>query len=195
MLNQISCYVANIMIENNIIHEKDFDWYVFGTEVFLITVIKFLGLFILASILGLVKEVVVFILAFSSLRIQAGGVHSKSFWKCLVVTNILVFTSILFVRKLLMKLAIILLPILLILSMILVFKYSPVDTPNKPLDQHGIKKYKKRSATTVIIGSIIIITLATFFRTSFILRYGTIAAMGFFSESVTLTPWVTRRKI
>ncbi|SNT22832.1 accessory gene regulator B [Anaerovirgula multivorans] len=195
MLNQISCYVVNVMKENNIIHDKDFDWYVFGTEVFFITVIKYLVLFILAFILGLFKEAIVFILAFSSLRIQAGGVHSESFWKCLMITNILTFASIFLVKSIPMKYIIILLPILLIFSTILVFKYAPVDTPNKPLDQHEIKKYKKRSTATVMIGSILIIVLVTFFKTSFILNYAAIAAIGFFSEAVTLTPWVTRRKI
>jgi len=181
------------MKENSIVNEKDVDWYVFGAELLFITIIKFVGLFILASTLGILKEALVFIIAFSSLRIQAGGVHSDTFWKCFIITNILTIVSILLTKYFFIKLVIMLLPIFLIFSIILVFKYAPVDTPNRILDESETKKYKKRSRGTVIFGSIIIIISAMFFETS--LLYCMIATIGFFSEAITLTPWVERVKI
>lgn len=79
MVNQIACYVAKKMKNNNVIDKKDMDLYIFGVEMFLITLIKGLGIFIIASLLGLLKEAIAFISAFSMLRIQAGGVHLKFF--------------------------------------------------------------------------------------------------------------------
>jgi len=181
------------MKENNIVNEKRYILVCFGTELFLITVIKFVGLFILASILGMLKEALIFIIAFSSLRIQAGGIHSNSFWKCFIITNTLTIVSILLTKYFFIKQGILLLLILLIFSIILVFKYAPVDTPNRIIDESETKKYKKRSRGTVIFGSIMIIISAMFFETS--LLYCMIGTIGFFSETMTLTPWVERVKI
>ena len=193
MINQFSCYVVNVLKENNIVKDQDSDWYVYGTELLFITIIKFVGLFILAYMLGLIKEALVFIIAFSTLRNQAGGVHSDSFLRCLIVTNIVTFTSIFLVKYLLVDFATILVPILLILSLIIVFKYAPIDTPNRTLNDTEIQKFKRRSRGVVVIGSAIIIINLILFSSSIV--YSAIAATGFFCEAVTLTPPVARRKI
>ncbi|MGF7057595.1 accessory gene regulator ArgB-like protein [Brassicibacter mesophilus] len=193
MINQMASYVVNIMKRNNTIDEKEMDLYVFGMEVLLITSIKGIGLFIIAFALGLLKEAIAFILAFSMLRMQAGGVHLESFWKCFIVTNIITFFSIYLVIFLPINHTIIYQIIILAVSIILTILYSPVDTPNKPLNEEETKLYKKRSLFVILIGSVIIIILSLF-STSFIV-YGNIASFGFLCEGITLTPLVAKKKI
>ena len=192
MINQFSCYLVNTLKENNLVQDKDYDWYVYGTELLVITIIKFVGLFILSYTLGLVKESLIFIFAFSILRNQAGGVHSDSFFRCFVITNIITIASISLVKYILIDFLYILLPILLLLSITIVFKYAPVDTPSRRLDQDDMIKYRKRSRVVVVAGVLIILTY-TLIKGS--LLYATIGAIGFFSEAVTLTPLVARKKI
>lgn len=79
MINQMACYIVKKMKRNNVIDEDNMELYIFGIEILLITIIKYLGLFIIALLLGVVKEAITFIIAFSMLRIQAGGVHLKFF--------------------------------------------------------------------------------------------------------------------
>jgi len=193
MINQFSCYLVNTLKENNLVQDKDYDWYVYGTELLVITIIKYLGLFILSYILGLVREAFIFIVAFSTLRNQAGGVHSDSFLRCLVITNIITIISISIVKHVIIDHLYISLPILLLLSIIIVFKYAPIDTPNRRLDEKDRKKYRKRSRLIIIVGGLIILTYSFVIKDS--LLYATIAAIGFFSEAVTLIPLVSRKII
>ncbi len=193
MINQFSSYLVNIMKENNVVEEKDLDWYIYGTELFIITIIKYLGLFIIAVLLGWIKEAFIYILAFSILRNQAGGVHSDSFLRCFVVTNLITIASIYLVKYVFINILYIILPLMIILSIIIVYKYAPIDTPNRTLDEVEILKYKKRSRVVVLMGSIIILILTLTINS--IILYTTIAAIGFFGEAVTLTPPVARRKI
>ncbi len=193
MINQFSSYLVNVMMENHVVEDKDLDWYIYGTELLIITIIKYLGLFVIAAFLGLVKEALVYTLAFSILRNQAGGVHSESFLRCFVITNLITIASIYLVKYIFIDILYIILPLIIILSVVFVFRYAPVDTPNRTLDDTEILKYKKRSRRVIIIGSIIIIVPTLTISSSIL--YTTIAAIGFFSEAVTLTPPVARRKI
>lgn len=186
MVNQIACYLVKKMKNNKVIDENDMDLYVFGVEIFLITLIKALGIFIIASLLGLLKEAIAFISAFSTLRMQAGGVHLKSFWQCFIVTNIIIFSCIFLTKILPINHTLIYQIIILVISIILVLVFAPVDTENKPLNELEKKSYRKRSICIIIIGSIIIISFGLL-HDSFVI-YGNIVSLGFFSEGITLLP-------
>lgn len=43
MINQIACYMANKMRDSKVIDEDNIELYVFGIEIFLITLIKGIG--------------------------------------------------------------------------------------------------------------------------------------------------------
>lgn len=191
MINQIACYLVQKMKDNNAIDQENTELCVFGIEIMLITLIKGLGLFIIASVLGLLKETIAFVSAFSMLRIQAGGVHLKSFWQCFIVTNIITFSCILLVITLPINHTIIYQNIILTVSIILVLAFAPVDTENKRLNELEKKLYKRRSICIIIIGSIITISLGLVYD-SFII-YGNIVSLGFLCEGITLIPLLTKK--
>lgn len=192
MINQIACYMSNKMKDSKVIDEDKIELYVFGIEIFLITLIKGIGLFIIASLLGLLKEAIAFILAFSMLRVQAGGVHLKSFCQCFIVTNIITFSCIFLTRILPINHTFLYQVFILAISIILVLVFAPVDTENKPLNVIEKRLYKKRSLYVIFIGSVIIISLGLVYD-SFII-YGNIASLGFLCEGITLIPLVARKK-
>ncbi|NLY42755.1 MAG: accessory gene regulator B family protein [Clostridiaceae bacterium] len=87
--------------------------------VFLFSVFKVLDYFLVAAIF------------FCTLRIIAGGYHSKTYWRCFF-TTLLIFTIIIIMGKsytfpVNVKVYIIL------LSIILAVVFAPVDHPNKPI--------------------------------------------------------------
>ncbi|WIV11590.1 accessory gene regulator B family protein [Proteiniborus sp. MB09-C3] len=192
MINQMACYIFKKMKDNNAIDEENMDMYVFGIEILLITIIKYLGLFIISLLLGVVKEAIAFTLAFSMLRIQAGGVHLESFWQCFVITNIITFSFIFLSKALPISHTPLYSVIMLIISAILVLAFAPVDTENKRLNELEKKLYKKRSIYVIIIGSLITISLGLIYK-SFI-TYGNIVSLGFLCEGITLTPLIARKK-
>lgn len=192
MINQIACYIVNKMKNYDVANEENIDLYIYGLEILIITIIKYLGIFIISFLLGVVKEALVFVLAFSMLRNQAGGVHLKSFWICFIITNIITFSCIFLFKALPINHTAIYQIIMLIISIALVLIFAPVDTENKPLNEYEKKLYKRRSINVILIASIITIGLSLVFD-SFI-TYGNIVSLAFLCEGITLTPLINRKR-
>lgn len=68
----------------------------------------------------------------------------------------------------------------------LIYKYAPVESKNKPLTREEDRIYRRRSLMTVIVGSIIIFLLICLSKSFTYL--GSIGLTGFLIESVTLIP-------
>lgn len=191
MINQLACYIVNKMKKYDVVNEENTDFHIYGLEILLITIIKYLGVFIIAFLLGVVKEAVAFVLAFSMLRNQAGGMHLKSFWICYIITNIITISCIFISKTLPINHTMLYQIILLTISIALVLIFAPVDTENKPLNEFEKKLYKRRSIYVILILSIITIGLSLVFN-SFII-YGNIVSLAFLCEGITLTPLVNRK--
>lgn len=192
MINQIACYIVNKMKNYSVVNEENTDLYIYGLEILIITIIKYLGLFIIAFLLGVVKEAVAFVIAFTLLRNQAGGVHLKSFWKCFLFTNIMTFSCIFLSKSLPINHTLIYSVVMLIISIFLVLAFAPVDTENKPLNELEKKLYRRRSIYVILILSIITIGLCLVYDS--LIMYGNIVSLAFLCEGITLTPLLKRKR-
>ncbi|WP_041720175.1 accessory gene regulator ArgB-like protein [Alkaliphilus metalliredigens] len=191
MINKLATYTVNKMNETITIDKEKIDFYIYGTELFIITLIKGIGLILIASILGLLTEALIFILAFSILRIQAGGIHANSFWKCFLLTDMITFTAIYLVYLIPSNSMLTFQAFFSFFSILLVLYYAPVESPNKPLTSHEKRIYKDRSCFIVLIG--IVITLTISWISPYHSMYGLIFSLGFFCEGITLVPAFQRR--
>lgn len=172
------------LCDKNIIEKEDIDVYHYGLELLLATVIKVVGIMTIAYFTGLVMEVIIFTLFFSSLRVQAGGYHAKTIIGCFVCMVIFTFTSIVLVRIIPLGNLQQFMLLSLICVNVLVFKYSPMESKNKPLTDEEEIIYRRRSLGTVLVGSIVILMLVYLGNNhSYI---GSLAATGFLIESLTL---------
>ncbi|MBN4069501.1 MAG: accessory regulator AgrB [Alkaliphilus sp.] len=183
-------YLSNMLINKfkiqSIIQEEDEEVYFYGLQLLIATIIKIVGLIVIASILGFVVETIVFMVFYSSLRVQAGGFHASTFFKCLIITMIIISISLVIAYLIPHNYASNMQLIILVIAILLVYLYAPVDTENKPLSKKEVLIYRRRSMITVLIGSTIILTTIYLYNELMIL--GNVAALAFFSESVTLTP-------
>ncbi|CAK7085551.1 accessory gene regulator B family protein [Tissierella sp.] len=168
----------------DIIKEEDIEVYRYGLQLLVATILKGLGIAIIGILTGLLKESIIFILFFSSLRIQAGGYHAKTVINCFIGTSMLLFLSILLLKLL----PVIYQPYYVLISMVFsiffVYLYAPLESENKPLDEEEKILYRRRSLQTVIIGNIIIL-ISMAFSDKFV-YYAAIASTGFLLESLTL---------
>ena len=155
-------------------------------------------IFILSLILGLVcdcfYESMVVFFCVGILRKYTAGVHSESLYSCLIISVIAIFSMAMISRY-----AFILIPTIIIsriISMIVcfilfsllffvVYKYAPVDTPNKPLKKpEKIKRLKKGSRLITIL----------YFTVAFIFIYFSFIQIRFFTTAVSIvmaTGWQT----
>ncbi|ABR46846.1 Accessory gene regulator B [Alkaliphilus metalliredigens QYMF] len=193
MINKLACYTANKMVQTNAITRQDIDSYIFGTEMLIITLAKGIGLFVIACFFGLLIEATIFILAFSSLRMQAGGFHARSFLKCFFITDIITFTSIYIAYIIPTDFILISQIAFLIWTIQLILQFAPIETPNKPLTSHEKRLYKTRSYIVVIIGTILALALS--WTSPHHSIYGLIFSLGFFCEGITLVPLFSKKAL
>lgn len=190
MVDNICNFIICKLNEEEIISEEKNEIYLYGLQLFIATLIKAVGLFVLAIIMGAVKESIIFMIFFTSLRIQAGGIHAHSLLKCFITTAIMLFTSIYIVKLIPYAHKLNIQIIMISTSILLVYKYAPVENENKPLSKEEYILYRKRSMITVVIGAIAILlnnSIPWVFQ-----NYSTIAAMALLLESITLLPIINK---
>lgn len=181
-------YICEVTLEklcaNNLIEEEEVEVYHYGLELFLVTILKTMGFLVIAIILGLVKETIIFTIFFSSLRIQAGGYHAETPLKCFIGTLVLMFPGILLVKMIPIEMQSHYILISIVISISIIYLYAPVESENKPLTKDEESIYRARSLFTVIGGGIIVL-LSIYLDESFT-YLGTIAFTAFPIESLTL---------
>ena len=124
----------------------------YGLEAIYILITKSIIIFTLSFILGIFKEVVIFTLLYSLIRMFSFGLHATKSWICLV-SSLITFVTIPFICKYI-DINIYLKTILNIISIILIYKNAPADTYKKPIvNKKRRERYKFLSTFIAIIMS------------------------------------------
>lgn len=193
MIYEFSNKISSKLIGKKIIKEDDKEVYTYGFEIIISSLLILIGMVILGIIFRCLLKVIVFILFFCSLRVQAGGYHAKSHWKCFIYFLLSCFLAILISHLLLdFDKNLIIIILVLIESCIIIITYAPVDTVNKPLGSSEKVVYKKKSMITVIVQSIIIIAMSIFLNS--LESYYMVAAIAVFMESLTVLPIINKKE-
>lgn len=184
MIVNMSKHITQKLIDYDIINFDDFEVYLYGLQLLLTTVFEIVGIFILGFYLGWVKEVAIFLIVFGLLRTQAGGYHANSVLSCFVFTSLFTFICIVIVKNVYISNSLVFISLILLISILLVFKYAPKDTPNKPLSKKEYEKYKKNSRLLVLLLSVAILSISLIYKS--LSAYCSIAALAVLAESLTL---------
>lgn len=124
----------------------------YGLVSIYLTLYKLIIILIISLLLGVFKEVLIFMLLFNIIRTTAFGLHATKSWICLVSSTIM-FIGIPILCKYL-NINIYLKVIICILNIILIFKNAPADTYKRPIVNKKRRLiYKTISTLTVIIFS------------------------------------------
>lgn len=139
-------HLASATNEN---HQKRTVYY-YGFFILLSAIIKMIALLSVAWMFGALLPAIIVILVFGTLRTFAGGYHMDTYGKCVVVSLIMFLSVAIFVRYTWVfwssKNVFLLIGITLICGLLLIIKYAPKDTPNKPIvEPEKMRKYKRFS--------------------------------------------------
>lgn len=124
----------------------------YGLEGIYLTISKLIIIAIIAILLGILKEMLIYMLIYNILRIPSFGLHATKSWMCLLATTIL-FIGIPFLC-LYLTIPLIIKILIGIVCTIFMYKNSPADTKKRP-----IVNYKRRK-TYKIISTILTIIFA-----------------------------------
>ncbi|WP_430883796.1 accessory gene regulator ArgB-like protein [Fusibacter sp. JL216-2] len=183
MINQMSREITRSLIKNDIISFDDMSVYQYGLEVLFLTTIKLIGIFILASLFGYVIESVLFIIAFGSLRMYAGGYHAKTVFKCFILTIGFIIADILTCSLISINKSPILIFAITLISFTIVYILSPVAVKSRPITVDEQRKFRESSIKLMLVYLVIITVLVI--KQSYLWYVG-IFSLGLFFEATTL---------
>ncbi len=183
MVHQMSRQITRALVDNDIIEFDEVSVYQYGLEVMLITILELLGLLVIAFVTGYIYEALVFILAFSSVRLYAGGYHASSVFKCFSLIVLLVFIDINICRLLVIESAPWLSVVISAIAFGIIYKNAPVAVVNRPITENERVKFRKISINLSLSYFIGVIAIAI---TNQYTWYLGIFSVGFLLEAITL---------
>ena len=121
----------------------------YGLEGIYLTITKLVIISIIAAIVGIFKEMVIYICLYNIVRIPSFGLHATKSWICLLSSTIL-FIGIPFLC-LYLNVSLILKCIIGVLCIIFMYKNSPADTKKRPIINKKRRKIYKLVSTFLTI--------------------------------------------
>ena len=149
--------LADMIVENSNKNQVDREIIVYGLKTGIEQITSVVTTIFLGSILGLVLESLVFFISFSTIRIYAGGYHTKQPTHCYVMSCGIIMLALLIIKLAPMKYALIVCVFLIIISVIIMIKLAPIQAINKPLDKE--EQYHYRRKTLLYLGIEVILAL------------------------------------
>lgn len=150
VINRLMTFIEKRKKINDIEREQ----IIYGLESIYILVTKLIFIFIVALLLGIFKEMIIFLLLFNVIRTFAFGLHATKSWICLFVST-LVFIILPFAATK------VIIPVIIkiisgIILTLLILKNSPADTYKRPIVNKKRRIILKTLSTSIAVIYVII---------------------------------------
>lgn len=154
IINKCMNYIKN----NTDYNETKLKEIKYGLEGIYLTFSKMIIIFGLSIILGIFKEVIIYMLIYNIIRMPSFGLHATKSWICLLSSTIL-FIGIPYLCTIL-TIPMVVKSIICIVGICLMFKNSPADTKKRPIvNKKRRESYKIISTLLTIVFSFISILI------------------------------------
>lgn len=157
MLSRLSNKMFDSACQSGLICQTDKEIYQYGFEVTLLKCVHVVTMLLIGAIFRMLPEAGLFIIAYSSLRIYAGGFHAKTKIRCFIISCFMMIVVLLITKYYPHQLNSSFFSCVTLISIIIILWLSPVENVNKELDIPEKKHYKKR---VYMIGSLHLLVLA-----------------------------------
>ena len=121
----------------------------YGTQVILISVYKLIILFVTSYFLKVFTYTLIAFIVFGILRSFANGVHADSSIKCIFLNYIVFLGNVYLSLHFTLNRTLII--TLLLISLILIIKYAPADTAERPLVSKKLRKSLKLKSIAIVL--------------------------------------------
>ena len=144
----------NIIIKNKNYDEIKLAEIKYGLETLYLTFSKLIIISIIAIILGIFKELIIFLLIYNIMRAPSFGIHASKSWICLLSSTLVFIGLPLLIKRIMIKPIIKI--IIGIISIIGIMLFSPADTHKKPIINKKRRKIYKILSTIIAITYVIL---------------------------------------
>ncbi len=156
MVDKTIEHVADIIMEKETNPNIDKDIIVFGIKTGIEIIANVLTTIILGLIFGLVLESIVFLVAFSFIRMYSGGYHCEKSINCYIMSSLTIFVVLVLIEFTPIKFISIVSFVILIISIPILYKFTPLETKSKPIEAEERVHYRRKAITNLIIEVVLI---------------------------------------
>lgn len=139
-------YLANkitlILINHEIIEKEDAEVYRYGFEMLIYFTVNLLITLLIGIYFNRFIHTLLFLSCYCTLRQFTGGYHADSYTECTLTFTLIYLVTIFLTNNLEVDNMKIPLLILLIISLIIIYRFAPLEHRNKPLSGEEKKQYK-----------------------------------------------------
>lgn len=159
MINSLSTYCANLIINQNYTLKQKRDIYIYGIQIIISSIFTLSTIIVTSILLYNWYDAVIFVLFFVPIRLFAGGYHANTYWGCYLCSNFCFNFSVLIEKFISINDIFILYSIFIIISMYLL-KTCPVINKNNPINKQEYFKNKLHMKQMLILELITITFLS-----------------------------------
>lgn len=147
-MNYITDLIVQFMLKHSVIEAEDAEIYKFGFNQLIFISINLMTTVIIGILFSMIFESVIFLVSYMVVRVYAGGYHAKTQFRCYIISSLFIVLALLGVRYINWEgFASI---IAITIAAVIIFKLSPVETKNKPLDDIERKIYTTKSHKRIV---------------------------------------------
>lgn len=167
-------HLADVLMEKETNPNIDKEIIVYGLSSALEHGASIITTIVFGILFGLILESVVFLIAFSCIRTYAGGYHCQKAINCYVMSSGVIALVLAAVKFTPQEYMFALSVTILLVSVPILIKLAPMETPSKPLDEDERKYYRKKTVVHLGIECAVIpiLFLASFHRIAFVICLG-----------------------
>jgi len=141
----LSKQITDDLEKNGIVQTADKSLYIYGFHQLWVTILNLITAMAIGLMTRMLWQGLLFLVIYISLRRFAGGYHAKTEVGCYILSTLLLSAALYAIHAINSVDHIALLVLLLLAASSVIAFLSPVDTPNKPLDEMEIIVYRKQS--------------------------------------------------
>lgn len=154
-LNNMSEKIADWLIRQKAISADERELYAYAVHCLFSLIYLLVFALVIGAFLGMPIEAVAMIIPFIVVRKFSGGYHADSFYKCLIISSIVIVTMLQISKYINNNMFF---NVIYIGSSILLMIFSPIDSANKRLDNDD-KRFCKKVTILIVLVLFIIVEL------------------------------------
>lgn len=160
MIKSLSYKFTNLLVNNEIIENEEFEIYRYGFETLIYFIVNILVALFIGIIFDRFIHTIIFLSCYCTLRQFTGGYHARNYIECTLTFSVIYLITIFLANSIDIEKYRYLMILLMLISIFIIYKRAPLEHRNKPLSEVEKSNYKRISIKIVsVIGSILILSV------------------------------------
>ena len=143
MIAAISMKISKSLLKSNAINQDELNVYAYGIQLLILGIVDWCITFLFMLLIGEIYLSIAYLSVFFTLRKHCGGYHAETHIRCIVISNTVYVLSVLVSANMQYENFTTLLLVGEIINFIIIYKFSPVEHPNKHIEPIEMARHRK----------------------------------------------------